>query len=109
MFRFDLRRLKYCEKVELLCELRFTKWREMKMSVTVEKTRLSRGNQVVVPARLRKMFGLKEGDEVVWAVLGGEVQVKFVRRRRNALTGLIGKLDMGHTNPDLLDDIVSSG
>jgi AbrB family looped-hinge helix DNA binding protein len=81
----------------------------MKMSVTVEKTRLSRGNQVVVPAKLRKRFGLKEGDEVVWALLGEEVHVKFVRKRRNALTDLIGKLDMGRTNPDLIDEIVSSG
>ncbi len=79
------------------------------MTVTVEKTRLSAGNQVVVPSEIRKKFGLKEGDEVIWALLGNDVHVRFLRKRKNSLGGLIGRLDMGPTNPDTIDDVVSSG
>ena len=79
------------------------------MTVTVERTRLSAGNQVVVPSEIRRRFGLKKGDEVIWALLGDEVHVRFVRKRKNSLSSLIGKLDMGPADPDSIDDAVSSG
>ena len=79
------------------------------MTVTVERTRLSAGNQVVVPSEIRKRFGLRKGDEVIWALLGDDVHVRFLRKRKNSLSGLIGKLDMGPTDPESIDDVVSSG
>ncbi len=78
------------------------------MTVTVERTRLSAGNQVVVPSEIRKKFGLKEGDEVIWALVGNEINIRFVRKRKGALSNLIGKLDMGRTSPNQIDEIVSS-
>ncbi len=77
------------------------------MTSIVEKTRLSAGNQVVVPSEIRKKFGLRQGDEVIWTLVGDEIHIKFVRKRSGALSSLIGKLDMGHTNPDQIDEKVS--
>jgi len=77
------------------------------MTSIVERTRLSAGNQVVVPSEIRKKFGLKQGDEVIWALVGNEINIRFVRKRRGALSSLIGKLDMGRTSPDEIDETVS--
>ncbi len=79
------------------------------MTVTVERTRVSAGNQVVVPSGIRKQFGVKTGDDVIWAVVGGEVHVRFLKKRKNALSGLVGRLDMGRTGPETIDEVVSSG
>ena len=78
------------------------------MTVTVQRTRLSAGNQIVVPSEIRKKFGLREGDEVIWALVGNEINIRFVRKRKGALSNLIGKLDMGRTSPSQIDEIVSS-
>ncbi len=77
------------------------------MTVTVERTRLSAGNQVVVPSEIRKKFGLRQGDEIVWVLVGNEVNIRFVRKRKGALSSLIGKLDMGPTTPAQIDEVVS--
>ena len=82
---------------------------EERRTVTVERTRLSAGNQVVVPSEIRRRFGLRPGDEVIWTLLGDELHIRFVRKRKNSLQGLIGKLDMGPTDPGMIDDVVSSG
>ena len=78
-------------------------------TVTVERTRLSAVNRVVVPSQIRRRFGLRPGDEVIWTLLGDEIHIRFVRKRKNSLQGLMGKLDMGRTDPGLVDDVVSSG
>ena len=79
------------------------------MTPTVERTRLSAGNRVVVPSEIRRRFGLRPGDEVIWALVGDKVHIRFVRKRKNSLQNLIGKLDMGPTDPGMIDDVVSSG
>ncbi len=78
------------------------------MTIIVERTRLSAGNQVVVPLVIRKKFGLREGDEIIWALFGNEINIRFARKRKGALSNLIGKLDMGRTNPHQIDEIVAS-
>ena len=59
----------------------------------VATTRVSKGFQTVVPASLRRRFGLGPGDEVVWTVVGDEVYVR-VRKvgGEDPLKALIGAL-----------------
>ncbi len=46
------------------------------------RTRVSHGYQVVVPAELRKRFGIGIGDEVIWVVENGHVSADFRRKPR---------------------------
>jgi len=38
--------------------------------IMVDTTRISKGFQTVVPASVRKRFGLNPGDEVIWSIIG---------------------------------------
>jgi len=78
------------------------------MAVIVKRSKISRGNQVVVPSSIRERFGLKQNDLVVWAVIDDEVHIKFIKREKGSLSKLIGKLDMGSTRPGDIDEVASS-
>lgn len=59
----------------------------------VVKTKVSKGFQTVLPAPVRKKFGVNPGDEVIWTIVGDEI---FVRVRKKGgedpLSELIGAL-----------------
>ena len=52
------------------------------------ETRISRGNQVVVPAPIRKKHGLDPGDVLVWEDRGDEIRV--VPRKRLTRADIAG-------------------
>ncbi len=59
----------------------------------VATTRVSKGFQTVVPASLRKRFGVGPGDEVVWTILGDEVYIRVRKASgEDPLKALIGAL-----------------
>ena len=68
------------------------------MGIIVERTKISKGNQVVVPSKIRKKFDVGEGDEVLWTLIGDSLILKFVKRKKRSLSSLLGKIDMGVTN-----------
>jgi AbrB family looped-hinge helix DNA binding protein len=51
------------------------------------RTKISKGYQVVVPAELRKQFGIAEGDEVLWISSDQGVTTKF--RKKPTITNII--------------------
>lgn len=57
------------------------------------RTKVSKGFQTVLPASVRKKFGVGPGDEVVWTIIGDEVFVRIRRRGgEDPLSKLIGDL-----------------
>jgi len=44
----------------------------------IENSRLSRRNQIVVPAKIRRILGLKGGDELFWRVIPHEKSIKVL-------------------------------
>lgn len=44
----------------------------------VESSRLSRGNQIVIPAKIRRALGIKGGDELSWRLIPADKQAKVL-------------------------------
>ncbi|MFQ6050370.1 MAG: AbrB/MazE/SpoVT family DNA-binding domain-containing protein [Candidatus Hydrothermarchaeota archaeon] len=74
------------------------------MGVVCEKTKISKGFQVVIPSKIRKEFGLEPEDEVVWILEDKKLSISF--RKKKKLSALIGKIDMGETDPQMIDEVV---
>ena len=55
---------------------------------TQRETRISRGNQVVVPASIRRSHGLDPGDILVWEDQGDDIRV--VPRKRLTRADIAG-------------------
>jgi len=55
------------------------------------RTRISKGYQVVVPAKLRRQYNVDAGDEVLWIVTNGDVIARF--RKRPSIGNIVG---IGH-------------
>lgn len=62
------------------------------------ETRISQGNQVVVPAEVRRARKLKPGDILVWEVDGETIRV--TPRRRVTVEDIIG---MGRSGGDAVE------
>ncbi|MGQ4915693.1 MAG: AbrB/MazE/SpoVT family DNA-binding domain-containing protein [Candidatus Asgardarchaeia archaeon] len=74
----------------------------------IEKTKISKNYQVMIPTKIRKYFDIKPGDEIIWTIIDGKLKVKIISKRKNSLLNLIGKLDMGKTDASKdVDDIVN--
>ncbi|MGQ4834033.1 MAG: AbrB/MazE/SpoVT family DNA-binding domain-containing protein [Candidatus Asgardarchaeia archaeon] len=78
----------------------------MKVAI-LEKAKISKNYQVVIPSEIRRYFNVKPGDEVIWAIIDGKLKVKIVSKRKRPLVDLIGALDMGETDASKdIDDVV---
>lgn len=57
------------------------------------RTKVSKGFQTVLPAAVRKKFGVGPGDEVIWTIVGDEVFIR-VRKKggKDPLSEFIGNL-----------------
>ena len=62
----------------------------------------------MIPAKVRNKFGLKADDLVVWAIIWNEVLVKFLRKEEGGLSKLIGKIGMGPTSPEEVDETLTA-
>jgi bifunctional DNA-binding transcriptional regulator/antitoxin component of YhaV-PrlF toxin-antitoxin module len=53
----------------------------------VFRSKVSRGYQVAVPAKLRKRYGIGVGDEIVWMLDDGQVRAEF--RKKPGLESIV--------------------
>ncbi|MEM3087264.1 MAG: AbrB/MazE/SpoVT family DNA-binding domain-containing protein [Halobacteria archaeon] len=57
------------------------------------ETKVSRGFQTALPARVRMRWDVGPEDRVVWTLVGGDLFVRFRKNvSRDPLLGLVGKL-----------------
>ena len=49
--------------------------------VVLKVTRLGRYHRTTVPEEVRKLLGLREGDEIVWVLENGRILVEKGERR----------------------------
>ena len=73
------------------------------MTIKEEVSTVSKGYQVVIPAKIREAFGVEPGDKVLWISANGELHVKLIKKDAKDLIALIGAIDMGPT--DAVKDI----
>ncbi|MBI4362805.1 MAG: AbrB/MazE/SpoVT family DNA-binding domain-containing protein [Euryarchaeota archaeon] len=57
------------------------------------ETRISRGFQTALPARVRKQWNVGPEDRVIWTLVGGDLFVRFRKKTSgDPLLELIGKM-----------------
>lgn len=74
----------------------------------VEKSKISKRYQVVVPSKIRKALNLKPGDIFLWAVIDGELTVKIIKDTTKEILDLLGKADVDSTNSVKDIEVVNS-
>jgi len=57
------------------------------------KTKISKGYQTVVPKDVRRKFGIKPGDSLIWEERGNEVVVK--PKKKKTLKDITGMISVG--------------
>jgi len=57
------------------------------------ETKISKGYQTVVPAKLRKSRGISPGDRLVWEEEKGEIKIKV--KKRKTLKDIAGMINVG--------------
>jgi len=61
------------------------------MAAKIKTTKVSGGFQTVLPAEIRKKFGVGPGDEVIWTMIEDEIFVRIRKKGRiDPLVKLIG-------------------
>lgn len=61
--------------------------------------------KTVLPEEIIKSYKLSDGDTVNWQVEKGKVTLNFPKHSAK-LSDLVGKIDMGKTNHEMIDEIV---
>ncbi|ODS39859.1 hypothetical protein BEH94_07060 [Candidatus Altiarchaeales archaeon WOR_SM1_SCG] len=69
------------------------------------KTKI-RKKKTVLPEEIIKGYKLSDGDTVDWLVEKGKVTINFPEHSVK-LSELAGKIDMGKTNREMIDEIVN--
>lgn len=72
----------------------------------IEKSKISKGYQVIVPSKIRKLLKLKPGDILIWTVIDEKIVVDVIRDNAEEILKILGKVDMGSTNAAEDIDIV---
>jgi AbrB family looped-hinge helix DNA binding protein len=67
--------------------------------------KLSEGGRVVVPAKIRKALGLKEGDRVLWELGDGEARVTTRREQLHRAQAMISRHVPTNVSP--VDELVA--
>lgn len=63
--------------------------------------RLTQKGQVTIPVEVRRLLGLRDGDEIVFEVEGGRAALRKKDRAKAGLRAWLGRLDVGQgTNVD---------
>ena len=52
------------------------------------ETKISKGYQTVVPAKLREAYGISPGDRLIWEEERGEIKVRV--RKRKTIEDIVG-------------------
>ncbi|MGQ4914331.1 MAG: AbrB/MazE/SpoVT family DNA-binding domain-containing protein [Candidatus Asgardarchaeia archaeon] len=75
----------------------------------IEKSKISKSYQVIIPSKIRKLLKLKPGDILIWTFIDGKITVDVLRDNAEEILKLLGKVDMGPTNAtEDIDEIVSN-
>lgn len=74
----------------------------------IEKSKISKRFQVVVPAKIRKALNLKVGDVLIWTFVDGKLMIDAIHDNAKDILKLLGKVDMGPANAaEDIDTIVN--
>ncbi|MHA1522515.1 MAG: AbrB/MazE/SpoVT family DNA-binding domain-containing protein [Promethearchaeota archaeon] len=68
-------------------------------------TKITRNNQVTLPAKIRKKLGVKEGDYVEILDVNGEIKIKKLQSDRKVIV-LGKKLNL---TPEEIDNLIVKG
>jgi len=58
------------------------------MAIKNLETKISKGYQTVVPAKLRKAYGISPGDRIIWEEGKGEIRIRI--KKKKSLQEIIG-------------------
>jgi AbrB family looped-hinge helix DNA binding protein len=68
--------------------------------------KVSGGGRVVVPAKIRKALGIKDGDTVLWELVDGEARLTTRRRRLERARKLFQKYFPKLDGRSLVDELI---
>jgi len=60
----------------------------------IAKTKVNARYQVTIPKEIRKILGIKPGDEIVWSVVGGVICVQSAKNNKNEFSKLSGSIKL---------------
>jgi len=68
---------------------------------------MSQGGRVVVPKRYREKLGVKEGDEVIWTEVDGQVVLTSRRQELERAERFFDRLMAAYTGGSLADELIA--
>lgn len=68
---------------------------------------MSQGGRVVVPKALREKLGVKEGDEVIWTEIDGQVVLTSRLRQIERAQRFFAELMAGYQGVSLVDELIA--
>jgi AbrB family looped-hinge helix DNA binding protein len=68
---------------------------------------MSQGGRVVVPKPYREKLGIKEGDEVIWTEIDGQIVLTSRLRQIQRAQELCAQLFAGQPERSLVDELIA--
>ncbi len=68
---------------------------------------VSQGGRVVVPKEYRQKLGIKEGDEVIWTEVDGQIVLTSRRQQIERAQQLCAALFAGQAERSLVDELIA--
>jgi len=68
---------------------------------------MSQGGRVVVPKQYREKLGVKEGDEVIWTEVDGQVVLTSRRQELERAERFFDQLMAGYQGGSLADELIA--
>jgi len=68
---------------------------------------MSQGGRVVVPKQYREKLGVKEGDEVIWTEVDGQIVLTSRRQQLEQARRFFDKLMDGYAGGSLADELIA--
>jgi AbrB family looped-hinge helix DNA binding protein len=68
--------------------------------------KISKGGRVVIPATLRRLLAVSEGDTVIWVVHDNEVRLTTRKRQLDQARALVQQYIPAGSAPDLVDELI---
>lgn len=68
---------------------------------------MSQGGRVVVPKQYREKLGIKEGDEVIWTEIDGQIVLTSRLQQIRRAQALCAQLFAGQPERSLVDELIA--
>jgi len=68
---------------------------------------MSQGGRVVIPKQYREKLGVKEGDEVIWTEVDGQIVLTSRRQQLERAERFFDRLMADYTGPSLADELIT--